>query len=208
MKSRPILFSAPMVRAILSSTKTQTRRVSGLEVLNAEPQRFEFIGVTSGPGEPHYAFRDKHNGAQTLVRYRNGCPGDQLWVRETWAEGIHQMADVDHWAYAADHFGVQQRLGERWKPSIHMPRAASRITLEITEVRVERLGDISEADARAEGASFHNGGQTGHSGWRHDHGDVHTDARSAYARLWNDINGPGSWDLNPWVWALDFRRIT
>ena len=199
MKSRPILFSAPMVRAILSSTKTQTRRVSGLEVLNAEPQRFEFIGVTSGPGEPHYAFRDKRSGAQTLVRCRSGQPGDQLWVRETWAEGIHQMADVDHWAYAADHFGVQQRLGERWKPSIHMPRAASRITLEITEFRVERLGDISEADAWAEGID---------QAEVLSMGCTYGASVAAYSALWERINGPGSWDLNPWVWALDFRRIT
>jgi hypothetical protein len=88
-----------------------------------------------------------------------------------------------------------------------MPRAASRITLEVTSVRAERLQSIGEADARAEGATYHDGRGISHSGWRHDLGAVHADARSAYARLWDDINGPGSWGVNPWVWAVEFRRL-
>jgi hypothetical protein len=95
----------------------------------------------------------------------------------------------------------------KWKPSIHMPRWASRITLRITDIRVERLQDISEDDARAEGAMWHDGGTYWHSGWRHDYSDVHADAYSSFARLWNNINGPGAWDANPWVWVVSFERV-
>ncbi len=95
----------------------------------------------------------------------------------------------------------------RWRSSSSMPRWASRIELEITSVRVERLHAISEADARDEGAAYHDGHGIGHSGWRHDYGAVHVDARSAYARLWSEQRGPQSWQSNPWVWALTFRRV-
>lgn len=249
MKSRPILFSAPMVRALLAGTKTQTRRVSGLHVINAEPYRFEFIGVTSGPGEPHYAFRDKHNGVQTLVRCRNGQPGNQLWVRETFMDlqgtGVEHRPDpygpLSRYAYQADtppgSHGDEARkeYGLRWKPSIHMPRAACRITLEITGVRVERLQDISEADAKAEGCERLHDDEPGYvfrgyHDWHvcpkcggtglHDalgpNGGVIFDVDCTecdtyvkrYRHLWESINGQKSWDLNPWVWVLDFRRIT
>jgi hypothetical protein len=87
-----------------------------------------------------------------------------------------------------------------------MPRWASRIRLRITDIRVERLQDISEDDARAEGAMWHDGGTYWHSGWRHDYSDVHADAHSSFARFWNKINGPGAWDANPWVWAISFER--
>ena len=194
MKSRPILFSAPMVRALLAGTKTQTRRI-------VKPTKVPYghWGVETRGARHELTHWDNDTAETSLLTCPHGEPGDQLWVRETWAEGIHQMADVDHWAYAADHFGVQQRLGERWKPSIHMPRAASRITLEITEVRVERLGDISEADAWAEGID---------QAEVLSMGCTYGASVAAYSALWERINGPGSWDLNPWVWALDFRRIT
>jgi hypothetical protein len=81
------------------------------------------------------------------------------------------------------------------------------ITLRITDIRVERLQDISEDDARAEGAMWHDGGTLWHSGWRHDYSDVHADAYSSFARLWNNINGPGAWGANPWVWAISFERV-
>ena len=88
-----------------------------------------------------------------------------------------------------------------------MPRWASRITLEVTGVRVERLQQTSEEDARAEGAMFHDGRGIGHSGWRHDYADVHDDARSSFAAIWQSINGPKSWAVNPWVWVVSFRRL-
>ena len=198
MKSRPILFSAPMVRALLAGTKTQTRRI-------VKPTKVPYghWGVETRGARHELTHWDNDTAETSLLTCPHGEPGDQLWVRETWAEGIHQMADVDHWAYAADHFGVQQRLGERWKPSIHMPRAASRITLEITGVRVERLNEIRAFDALQEGLE-----ECTDLPYRWDHAVCLQTAVKLYSELWEQINGPGSWDLNPWVWALDFRRIT
>lgn len=207
MTERPILFSAPMVSALLAGTKTQTRRV--VKPTRGRPIDFLGGGPIGGPewNNPECWGYEHHDSATwVLLRSRGepddaqypcpyGQPGDQLWVRETFAEGIHQMADVNHWAYAADHFGAQQRLGDRWTPSIHMPRWASRITLEITSMRVERLQDISVADAIAEGCP---GGE---------HGDRYA-ALEQYRALWESINGPGSWDANPWVWVVEFRRLT
>lgn len=197
MKERPILFSAPMVRAILEGRKTQTRRV---------------VKHAPAPWNAEHTAWD-----MTCCPY--GQPGDRLWVRETW--GAHFMWDDvppsgipnDGKAclfYMADGFstgGCSQTRRDKWRPSIHMPRWASRITLEIAGVRVERLQDISEKDAQAEGAMYHDGRGIGHSGWRHDYKDVHVDARSSFYRLWQEINGPGSWDANPWVWVVEFKRI-
>ena len=194
MTERPILFSAPMVRAILAGTKTQTRRaVKGMALEWLRPDGFtpEF---TAAP----------ENG---LCPY--GQPGDRLWVRETFAEGIHQMAEVNHWAYAADLFGEQQRLGDRWKPSIHMPRVASRITLEITGVRVERLQAISQEDARAEGVHRNVDGLWSGGAWKHiAQPNRYSDPCNAFCDLWASINGGESWDANPWVWVVEFKRVT
>lgn len=178
---RPILFSGAMVRALLAGTKTQTRRV----VKPDGKYRLDLVApADGGPSRCPY-----------------GAPGDRLWVRETWNT-------FEGWAgyfYAADDhsFGIgadddPDHIAEhavRWRPSIHMPRAVSRITLEITAVRVERLQDISEADAWAEGIP----GDLLHraQGW----------APRAYQFLWEQINGPGSWDANPWVWVVEFRRV-
>lgn len=210
MKERPILFSGPMVRAILEDRKTQTRRVAK-------------------------EFNDKHNLDGILARFPNqeGCPygkpGDRLWVRETWAENLGTAARLGFCLangiiYRADYgdkcCGVAKldlASGEcthhvdRWRPSIFMPRWASRISLEITDVRVERLQDISDADARAEGIS-ELPLQEGHPGawWAADPTQPKLHGRSAvdaYAKLWESIHGPGSWDPNPWVWVVEFRRL-
>ena len=201
MKERPILFSAPMVRAILEGRKTMTRRVVKLRhgadvvVTNGQvwkPARVDYAGYVDCP---------------------YGQVGDRLWVRESWkhieggavydaAGGIMDSNDPEtiYRASRPNHSGP-------WKPSIHMPRWASRILLEVTGVRVEQLNEISEADAKAEGAMFHDGRGIGHSGWRHDYKDVHANARSSFARLWESINGPGSWEANPFVWVIEFKRI-
>ena len=227
MTERPILFSAPMVRAILAGTKTQTRRVLA-------PRCLGFIDCCCGGAAAQWvADGDRWHcgtcggGARLTprdveyVRCPYGQPGDRLWVRETFAEGIHQMADVNHWVYAADRFGEQQRLGDRWKPSIHMPRAASRITLEITGVRVERLQAISEADAIAEGARHFPDLPIGPltpttrfstpARWSME-SPASTDqclvtARYAFGNLIDKINGAGTWDSNPLVWVVEFRRV-
>ncbi|EPD35865.1 MULTISPECIES: hypothetical protein [Delftia] len=184
MKERPILFSAPMVLALLAGTKTQTRRVAK-----------EFAG------------RDDLDKILRRFPNQNGCPygvpGDRLWVRESWAPN---SGSAGGFLYRADHgsassyhridlkTGVWTHAASRWRPSIHMPRSASRITLEITGVRVERLQDISDPDALAEGCS---------------HNDMlHGDRlASVYARLWEKINGPGSWAKNPYVWVVEFKRV-
>jgi hypothetical protein len=199
MKKRPILFSAPMVRALLDGSKTQTRRLIKPQPYVDPQGNFCWNGWNYGQdfSGPHIqAIASPLPSSRTgRVLCPYGKPGDRLWVRETFAEGIHQMADVNHWAYAADHFGVQQRLGARWKPSIHMPRAASRITLEVIGVRVERLQDISDEDSLAEGIY-----PTGT-------GLYPGSPRAAYQKLWESINGPGSWEANPWVWVVEFPKI-
>lgn len=194
MTERPILFSAPMVRAILDGTKTQTRRV----VKPAHKAWIE-MPVTHQLGE-----WDKRP-----LPY--GKTGDRLWVRETWAAPHSEDArppraiqcDQMRIHYAAS----EDRGGLLWRPSIHMPRWASRITLEVTGVRVERLQDISEADAIAEGIepTMPN---PGHWNWRDyliEGGQTH--AVLSYKTLWESINGPGSWDLNPLVWVVEFKRV-
>lgn len=191
MKDRPILFSAPMICAILAGTKTQTRRALKL------PRRCSWYAGLGGESEG-WVQDDEcpawwHVGEQ---RCPYGKPGDRLWVRETWAYHTHAIGSVTDadgpWVYAADgERALRSRLCDRWRPSIHMPRAASRITLEITDVRVDRLRDIGEADAADEGVIWEQG-QTA----------VH-----AFETLWESINGPGSWDQNPWVWIIEFKRL-
>lgn len=195
MKERPILFSAPMVRALLARTKTQTRRL-------VKPQAGRIVGDLLG--QPKWYL---DGDPDRVIRCPYGVPGDRLWVKETWARRL----DEDHlspsklegkWAwYWADpqtcNTGCAGAAGKK-RVSIHMPRWASRITLEVTEVRVQRLQDISEEDARAEGMAVWDydasapGGAMGCTG---------------YARLWNVINGVGAWETNPWVWAISFRRV-
>jgi len=213
MTERPILFSAPMVRAILAGTKTQTRRV----VKPAHKAWIE-MPVTHQLGE-----WDKRP-----LPY--GKPGDRLWVRETWqavsgndrARHImtHPRPDRGWLEYAATPRADEPAY--KWRPSIHMPRWASRITLEVTGVRVERLQDISEADALAEGISrlappapphewsglnrftlngMGSGFCAGSVSWNSP------TAEALYLRLWEDINGPGSWEANPWVWVVEFKWV-
>ena len=191
MKERPILFSAPMVRAILAGTKTQTRRV-------VKPRNDCDFGCQLAP---HELAGEANSG-----EFRNSycARGDRLWVREAF---MHEPADYCWEAsvsipcrpastvYRADFHESQP--GEGWKPSIHMPRAASRILLEVTAVRVERLQDISATDAIAEGLST-----------RLREHDAVCHLLDQYRDLWESINGPESWDANPFVWVVEFKRVT
>lgn len=202
MKERPILFSAPMVRALLAGTKTQTRRVVKVQ---PEPG---FIG-NYGPGNPFI------RGERGDIRCPYGQPGDRLWVRETWQgplldseeheaqfseDGPDAFKKPGFCAYrATDTLDAIDADGKDlgWRPSIHMPRWASRILLEIVSVRIERLQDISDADAKAEGVALPPSTCTMYDGiWR-----------DGYRNLWQFINGQGSWDANPWVWVIEFKRI-
>jgi hypothetical protein len=203
MKERPILFSAPMVRAILEGRKTQTRRLVG-------PRHVMCVGRPELADCPY------------------GEPGDRLWVRETFAiecsvDGIDQPLPHDDgrphrrhhhehgesW-WQQPHYRATDPApelcitdkdgyevpGVQWKPSIHMPRWASRITLRVTSVRVERLQAITESDAWAEGV---------HPDWCgvDEHGP-----RASFSALWDQINGArASWDSDPWVWVIGFERV-
>lgn len=186
MEERPILFNAEMVNAILKGGKTQTRRVAKL--------------TAAGHVKEVGGHRRWHTGDVDAV---NACPygvlGDRLWVRETWAYGTHALAVSNYeqegpWVYAADDAATQGRLCDRWRPSIHMFRAASRITLEITGVRIERLNGISRGDAMSEGCPFVNMA-------------CGPDPRLWYAGLWEEINGHGSWNVDPLVWVVEFKRL-
>lgn len=253
MKERGILFSGPMVRAILDGTKTQSRRVMrpqpGLPV-----SRFRLVSLVPDgkPGYPEWQAEDIHSQLVNAfphgtdsVKSEIGCPygvpGDRLWVRETWQyadwteEGqpyvryasdgavlFHEYAGkgeelVDVWADLSDPRNVAvdgKAADRRWRPSIHMPRWASRITLEVTEVRVQRLQEISEEDALAEGSCSRHIGSP-HPPWYGGSlapNSYVASARMCFAGAWNSINaaraGRGrGWESNPWVWAITFQPI-
>jgi hypothetical protein len=224
MKERPILFSAPMVRAILEGRKTQTRRVVKHRVSGPnKPNTIDFYDGKRWCGA--IDARDLTGNALSLCPY--GKPGDRLWVRETClakelsddeaVEYAVQCGDpeypqfgLDGVLYPADaHFRPienTREASERWGklstyggrrsavvPAIHMPRWASRITLEIVDVRVQRLNDISERDCCAEGCGS----------------PITRDCKKPkFQGLWESINGAGSWDANPWVWVIEFKRTT
>jgi len=212
MKERPILFSAPMVRALLDGSKTQTRRVVKGEFTHdpagAQDAKWYFRG-------PKRACWDSYETLAELVAAHcpYGQPGDRLWVRETWAlddedNALMYRADLGLGGDADD--WERNRLDGaprfRWKPSIHMPRTASRITLEITGVRVERLQKISRGDAMAEGiVMLGDDDGFGLPDGSHFH---NTDPRISYWSLWEAINGAGSVETNPWVWVVEFKKVT
>ena len=198
---KPIVCSGLEVRAILEGRKTQARRVVKPQpvigkmdhcmtsqkdagwLLNNDGKSWRYDGVSRSLCGPY------------ICPY--GKPEDRLWVRETWgpcAGGVVYRSTCDV-AACPD--------GGHWKPSIHMPRWASRITLEIESVRVERLQEISEEDAMAEGVIL--GEDRSHS--HAELGLKYRPAMTAYFALWESINGPGSWDANLWVWVITFKRV-
>lgn len=198
MKSRPILFSGAMVRAILDGSKTQTRRVVKL--------------TDSGRVKAAGSARNWHlDDPNAVLACPYGQPGDRLWIRETWAQSSGDNRDEksgegNRAVYRADWIGPS--LDGLWKPSIHMPRWASRITLEIFSVRVEQLQEISDEDSVAEGIkAFHIGDQNAYGLNPDDRDTMHATGKDAYRALWESINGPGSWTANPSVWVVEFRRL-
>lgn len=213
---KPMLFSAPMVLALDAGTKTMTRRLFkkpvrdpnfGCELAACE------IGDQAGELAPHPV-------------------GSLIWVKETWKchcvadhEGVltepHHigtcikykadgaMIKPDRWNEEEGFWCEAHDAETKWRPSIFMPRWASRISLRVTGCRVERLQSITEADAVAEGMQFHDGGDIGHSGWRHDrsHGFVYPTAVAAFQWLWETVHGAGAWDANPFVFAYTFEKV-
>jgi len=196
MTDRPIIFSAPMVRALLEGRKTQTRRI--IKPRRRRPSLFDGTWSDSYVLDPANASWRAQD-----VRYE---PGDRLWVREShyvWSAGNQDGSGqrIDYMATEPD-----SPCGG-WTPSIHMPRWASRLTLIITSVKVERLQDISEQDAIAEGIE-RAGDIAGQLGWKHypdgSPAGGWLDPRESFRSLWNSINGTGAWDTDPWVVALSF----
>lgn len=205
MKERPILFSTPMVRAIRAGQKTQTRRI----VKGAQPTgRDGFHVVPSSFRDERLVMREVHAERRHCeVLWSQACPlgrvGDRLWIRETFGL-VPSACGGEDVVYAADYQdGSDRAAGVRYRPSIHMPRWASRISLELTHIRVERLQDVSESDARAEGAPDYEEGLDEPP----PDSDHEWSYRASFRRLWERINDPGSWDTNPWVWVYDFREV-
>lgn len=228
MKDVPILFNGAMVWAILKGMKTQTRRVVNMV---RGLGRVTEVQESDTPGYEHYfIMRDRRMLWNDLTPrdLAQRCPfggvGDRLWVRETFAENkVIPVADRQPggWIYRADlnEHGVS-RYAAKWTPSIHMPRVASRINLEVLSVKVQRLQDISEEDCAAEGlscltkdGSLYKWGVADKDGlpgnddqgwhWR----EWQRSPGAAYGKLWERINGPGSWAANPLVWAISFKVL-
>lgn len=190
VKVRPILFKGEMVRAILDGRKTQTRRIIKRQPL-APPTGPNFDGAWSWTIDPvtHY------------FACPQGQPGDRLWVKETFYDSRHESKRTP-WTYRSS-TSIDEDLSRdfAWTPSIFMPRSASRLTLEIVSVRVERLCAISHEDAKAEGVTIPKDGEWGKLALTWD------DFRGLYKLLWESINGKGSWAANPWVWVIEFKRL-
>ena len=193
MTDKPIIFSAPMVRALIEGRKTQTRRV-------LKPQPVPCLSWSPPPPGTYPSAK-----GWSRIPY---APGDRLWVKEavTWVSAWG-------WRYRADNDDLSEKReqGEvgRWRSPIHMPRWASRLTLTVTDVRVQRLRDISEADAVAEGVER----LVGSKGPNHFSRQIcgkwsgsfnAPTAQEVYANLWNSIHGPDAWERNPWVAAYTF----
>ncbi|EOT1756571.1 morphogenetic protein [Citrobacter koseri] len=214
MTERGMIFNGEMVRAILDGRKTQTRRIV----------KSDCMDIGEKDDGTLWPWREHDNGGDYWYPCPFGEVGDRIWVRETW-QAIHDSVDefghVEERTYSpsipkekdrywhtvyAEHFGDENRedRGFPWRPAIHMPRWASRILLEITSVRVERLNDISQKDAQAEGMEL--------TGWRPTYSDPDSGGEvwtpyDNFAELWQSLYGVGSWLSNPWVWVIEFRRI-
>lgn len=202
MKERPIIFSGEMVQALLDGRKTMTRRI-------VKPQPLQHVSIEGGQSD-FYLQWDVDEGERVTQETREikcpyGVPGDRLWVKET----IRFRRDQDHlkptdcigrpWYQADDPTLIPSGCGGgagKMRPSIYMPRLASRLTLEITDVRVERIQDISEKDGKAEGVN-----------WELGEGTPNNRFVPAFEKLWNSIHGPGAWERDDWVWAISFKRI-
>ena len=229
--ARPIIFSSDMVLAILNGSKTQTRRLvkpqpparqknvqyPAIEVLSSSPLvRRDRLDACR-----FWEYAGDGTSSSQLVKSSHGGPMDRLWVREAWClndpEFEHQQpptprpSEKGRWAYyRATEPDIEGAEGKSpWKTSIYMPRWASRLTLEITSLRVERLQNITEEDAQSEGIDHDEKWWYGPTHPVKDMPKVFHNAKSAYRSLWNELH-PGAhenWAVNPWIWAISFKRI-
>lgn len=215
-------MGTPMVISTKKDIKTQTRRLRGLEYVNQLPdvwQPYSDPGIM-GNGKYGQLFQHKGSGNIVMCACPYGHPGDVLWVRESWSTCYNAATIEFDYKYKADHgLYIDDVRPVKWKPSIHMPRKAARIFLRITDIRVERLQDITDKDARAEGVEFQGFDQTIGSknyldgSWFVSWGTlpefipINQLARRSFETLWQSINGTDSWAANPWVWVISFKRI-
>ena len=193
---KPILFNTDMVRAILDGRKTVTRRV-------VKPQPLAEVKTLYRKDDTNFW---RTHGADWWYEFRSPCVlGDILWVRETWNRDW-----CDHYIYKADG-GSAKAAGyaaePKWRPSIHMPKEAARLFLRVTNVRVERLQDIDDDGAKAEGANYQDGKNVG---WEEK---MRRTAIDRFAEIWDNTIKPADrlrygWEANPWVWVIEFERIS
>lgn len=223
MKEIPILFSTPMVQAIQREVdpKSLTRRTTGLDFINQNPDDWQFEWADFALKKP-WRFTQKSSCTEETLKDQSftqwdckcpyGQPGDVLWVRETF------LIDEGFFYFKASYNNSDQEwLSGTWKPSIHMPKAAARIWLEVVSVKVARLKDISEQDAIAEGIETYTdetgrrfkdytADSRGYGDPAHDYPTVGV-AVTSFRTLWDKINGEESWNLNPWVWVVKFKKV-
>lgn len=209
MKERGMIFNGEMVRATLDGRKTQTRRT-----VKPQPDEDGLVKVINGPWV---------DTSERNYRCPFGDVGDRIWVRETFQGPLFDYEQMEAYLedssrfekpefcqYAADgghrpeYQDADDNLRHGWRPSIHMPRWASRILLEITNVRVDRLNAISQEDAQSEGTEL--------TGWRPTYSDPDSGGEvmtpyDNFAELWSSIYGDESWKANPWVWVIEFKRV-
>lgn len=226
MKERPVIFNGEMVRAILDGRKTQTRRVMKHQPKQHDHKNYDtapwsdappaYYNVNSADWACKYCGEGIGFDGRSVYRCPFGRVGDRLWVREayqgplfnfdqmeTYLEDTSKFERPEFCEYRADggktpeYYDADDNLRYGWKPSIHMPRWASRITLEITAVRVERLQDTSEEDAKSEGVAPS----------QHIITPPEALYRVGFLKLWQSIYGEESWGANPWVWVIEFRRV-
>lgn len=205
---RPILFSTDMVKANLEDRKTQTRRTKGFDQLQYQKSRwFLDISILGNFFFKHKDYPDQ-SGIQITCPY--GEPGDLLWVRETWG-----VTGFDYPMYKADYDSKNDirnaLINDRWKPSIHMPKIGSRIWVMVEEIRVERLQEISEEDAKAEGilpimCPIDGVENLGYKNYFK--GNMPELPKASFHSLWAYINGEASWNSNPWVWVVKYRILS
>ena len=213
---KPILFSTPMVQAIQTGTKTQTRRTKGLDSINEKPNNYRYDGISDDEHDSYigchfFEYLDKEGNPKETYTPEE-CPyaiGDVLWVRETF-HSIHD-SDTDiflRYGYKADN----DYKGAKWKPSIFMPREACRIFLKVTNIRAERLMEMSKEDAVCEGVKIASSSDKkvffdGRICYELKGNTVTDNPIQAFQNIWENINGKDSWSKNPWVWVIEFEKV-
>ncbi|MCW9252089.1 hypothetical protein N5I36_08965 [Klebsiella aerogenes] len=222
MTERGMIFNGEMVRAILDGRKTQTRRIMKIQPEHSGLGLRRVIDSKNGSDDGKY-FWSLSDACGLKIRSKSfTCPfgsvGDRIWVREAFrvhsratdvATLVYKASVRNSWTEQTHRVPVavcnKAAMPEKWTPSLHMPRWASRLLLEITDVRVERLREISQADAEAEGVGKLKKGfwKNYQPGWT----EFQLTARGSFATLWKSIYGDESWYADPWVWVIEFKRI-